>query len=190
MWRKICASDEMKIIEIIENDLKIPIYSWTENIEEDGLGQAIDLTELPFIFHHVALMPDIHPGYGMPIGGVIACDGAVIPNAVGVDIGCGMVAVKTSLLTGCMNMREIRELLNEVKKLIPMGEGKAHKTDCEWNEFQHYQLEVSPPSNALQWYENIGWYSDHVWNLAKKNLGTLGGGKMIASRPFINFRTN
>ena len=59
--------------------------------------QAKNLANLPFIFKQVCLMPDTHEGYGMPIGGVIATDNVIIPNAVGVDIGCGMLAVQTSL---------------------------------------------------------------------------------------------
>jgi len=56
-----------------------------------------NLANLPFAFKHIAIMPDSHQGYGMPIGGVLATKGVVIPNAVGVDIGCGMCAVRTSL---------------------------------------------------------------------------------------------
>ena len=74
-----------------------PIKLWLDDMEEGALVQAKNLANLPFIHKHVAIMPDSHQGYGMPIGGVIACNNAVIPNAVGVDIGCGMCAVKTSL---------------------------------------------------------------------------------------------
>lgn len=66
------------------------IKHWTpfDEIENSCWQQAENLAELPFIHSHVALMPDTHAGYGMPIGGVIACNNVVIPNAVGVDIGC------------------------------------------------------------------------------------------------------
>jgi len=72
---------------------KFPVKSWCPNVEDGALTQAENLADLPFLFKHVALMPDCHQGYGMPIGGVIATKGVVIPNAVGVDIGCGMCAV-------------------------------------------------------------------------------------------------
>ena len=71
---------------------KIPIKLWLEEIDSDTLEQARNLANLPFTHHHVAVMPDAHVGYGMPIGGVAATRGVVIPNAVGVDIGCGVCA--------------------------------------------------------------------------------------------------
>jgi len=76
---------------------KLPIKMWLEYLEDGAEKQAKNLANLPFAFHHIAIMPDSHEGYGMPIGGVLATKGVVIPNAVGVDIGCGMCAVKTSL---------------------------------------------------------------------------------------------
>lgn len=73
-----------------------PVKIWTEDVEESAMQQIENLCTLPFLFHHLAIMPDVHAGMGMPIGGVLACVDAVIPNAVGVDIGCGMCAVKTN----------------------------------------------------------------------------------------------
>ena len=70
----------------------VPLKLWLDPIEEGALEQAKHLTELPFTFSHVAIMPDAHQGYGMPIGGVLALKDTIIPNAVGVDIGCGMCA--------------------------------------------------------------------------------------------------
>ena len=61
---------------------------WTDNVEASAMQQIENLTTLPFLFHHLAIMPDVHAGKGMPIGGVLACKDAVVPNAVGVDIGC------------------------------------------------------------------------------------------------------
>ena len=68
-----------------EDNQRIPIKSWCDPIEDGALRQAIDLSMHPVAFKHIALMPDCHQGYGMPIGGVMACDRAVIPNAVGVN---------------------------------------------------------------------------------------------------------
>src|SRR5574343_45866 len=78
-------------------DHKVPVKMWATNVEEGDLLQIANLPNLSFVFHHLAIMPDCHHVYGMPIGGVLAADGVVIPNAVGVDIGCGMCAVKTNL---------------------------------------------------------------------------------------------
>lgn len=86
----------------------LPVYCWAVDKENELKMEATadtqikHLASLPFVFHHVAIMPDCHSGYGMPIGGVLATKGVVIPNAVGVDIGCGMCAIKTSLTAnGC-----------------------------------------------------------------------------------------
>jgi len=62
-----------------------PIKLWLDDIEDGALGQAKNLANLPFIFKHIAIMPDSHLGYGMPIGGVMATKGVVVPNAVGVN---------------------------------------------------------------------------------------------------------
>jgi len=84
----------------VHTDEKKPIKIWLqskEDLEEACLEQAKNLANLPFIHKHVALMADTHAGYGMPVGGVIATKGAIIPNAVGVDIGCGMAYIGTNL---------------------------------------------------------------------------------------------
>lgn len=67
----------------------LPLKLWLDDIEDGALKQAGNLAKLPFAFRHIAIMPDAHQGYGMPIGGVMATQGVVVPNAVGVDIGCG-----------------------------------------------------------------------------------------------------
>jgi len=64
---------------------KIPIKLWLDDIEDGALEQAKNLANLPFVFKHIAILPDAHRGYGMPIGGVMATRGAIIPNAVGVN---------------------------------------------------------------------------------------------------------
>ena len=74
-----------------------PVKIWARYVDPHAMKEIVNLSTLPFVFHHLAFMPDVHGGKGMPIGGVLATKGAVIPNAVGVDIGCGMCAVKTSL---------------------------------------------------------------------------------------------
>ncbi len=77
----------------------LPIRVWADEIDEsDGVfEQARNLANHPIVRQWVGLMPDFHLGYGMPIGGVIATEGGVIPNAVGVDIGCGMIAAREQL---------------------------------------------------------------------------------------------
>jgi len=70
--------------QVISSEQK-PVKLWLDDMEDSALAQARNLANHPFTFRHVAIMPDAHAGYGMPIGGVLACDGAVLPNAVGVN---------------------------------------------------------------------------------------------------------
>jgi RNA-splicing ligase RtcB len=76
------------IVVYAKDKMQIPVKNWAKTIEDSAMEQILHLSNLPFAFHHVAIMPDSHSGYGMPIGGVLATKGVVIPNAVGVDIGC------------------------------------------------------------------------------------------------------
>ena len=81
-------------VRVINNTV---VKNWVRDLDDHGQQEVINLCTLPFIYRHLALMPDAHGGKGMPIGGVLATKGVVVPNAVGVDIGCGMCAVKTNI---------------------------------------------------------------------------------------------
>ena len=86
----------------------LPIKVWAKEgeIEEGALDQIGNVAFIPMAYHHVAGMPDMHWGYGMPIGGVVALSGAISPNMVGVDIGCGMRSIKTSLTE--INLEDVK----------------------------------------------------------------------------------
>lgn len=141
---------------------RIPIFSWCEELEDSAMRQVVNLAKHPAIQHHVALMPDCHTGMGMPIGGVVAVEDAVIPNAVGVDIGCGMVAVQTDIpVERFAEMPVRRELLNRLKARIPVGEGVSHDDVQEWEGFERRVREKE---------------RDWPTKLDRMNLGTLGGG--------------
>lgn len=96
-----------------------PIKLWLNDIENTALVQCQNIANLPFLFSHFAVMPDSHAGYGMPIGGVLATKGVVIPNAVGVDIGCGMCAVKTSLKD--IKIEDLKLIMSLIREKIPLG---------------------------------------------------------------------
>src|SRR3984885_5817031 len=91
----------MRNYDVIESD-RAPIKAWTRGvpIEPQALQQLINVASLPFIHKHIAVMPDVHWGMGATVGSVIPTKGAIIPAAVGVDIGCGMVSARTSLVAG------------------------------------------------------------------------------------------
>lgn len=142
---------------------RLPIKIWAEEgkIEDGALAQIDNVSKLPMAFRHVALMPDAHQGYGMPIGGVAALDKAISPNMVGVDIGCGVQAMKTSLTE--LEESDLKKILSLIRKSIPTG-FKHHKASYE---------EDMPP-----WMSIIG--SDAIvereWKSATRQIGTLGGG--------------
>jgi tRNA-splicing ligase RtcB len=144
----------MKIIQT-EN---IPIKIWTDFIEDSALEQAKNLANFPFAFHHVAIMPDVHTGFGMPIGGVLATRDVVIPNAVGVDIGCGMAAIKTPLKTKDLSQELLKKIIGRIRHVVPVG-FKKHKNSVK-KLFLKKNLEVVR-QELLQ---------------AEKQIGTLGGG--------------
>lgn len=98
---------------------RVPVYSWAREIDAAAKTQIEHLSQLPFAYDHIAIMPDCHSGYGMPIGGVLAADKVVVPNAVGVDIGCGMIAVQLKL-TG-ITVEQIKRIIGEARKVIPVG---------------------------------------------------------------------
>ena len=144
--------------------LPIHIKSWCREVEPSAMAQAENLARHPALRHHVALMPDCHCGIAMPIGGVIAAKDAVIPAAVGVDIGCGMIAVETNIPAERLSeMRFRREIHTRIRELVPVGDGGAHKVAQEWDGFERY-LELSSGDPQL------------ITKLDHHNLGTLGGG--------------
>lgn len=101
------------MINIITTE-RIPIRLWLDDIEPGALKQAKDIANLPFAAHHIAIMPDCHEGFGMPIGGVLATRGVVVPNAVGVDIGCGMCALRTSVES--ISMSKLIKIAEDIRK--------------------------------------------------------------------------
>lgn len=144
-------------MKIISSE-KIPIKMWLDEIEPDTMRQVRNIANLPGAFHHIAIMPDAHIGYGMPIGGVLAAVDTIVPNAVGVDIGCGMAAVKTSIRE--ISEAALREILNKLRRIIPTG-FTHHKEAQKWEGFDR-----APDIPIIR----------QELNSARKQIGTLGGG--------------
>lgn len=137
---------------------EIPIKSWATELEEEALKQAVNLANLSFAHSHIALMADAHVGFGMPIGGVLASDGVIIPNAVGVDIGCGIIAAKTDIKD--IDKRQLGSIVNQGHRTIPMG-FKHQRRPRDWEGFDR-----APQSKVIK--EEL--------DSARNQLGTLGGG--------------
>src|SRR5512140_828213 len=145
---------------------KVDILAWTDpsGIEGVALDQLRNIAALPWVFHHVAAMPDVHYGKGATVGSVIAMKGAVSPAAVGVDVGCGMAAVRTSLRAGDLP-DDLRSIRRNLEQAIPVGFNQ-HRDPVErpqdkefWDEFHH----LTPAVKDLL-------------PKARHQLGTLGGG--------------
>jgi tRNA-splicing ligase RtcB len=100
------------------------LISWASIIEPNTLEQARTASQMPFIFPHLALMPDAHLGKGATVGSVIPTLGAIIPAAVGVDIGCGMIAVRTEFTRDDFQGRSLAELRESIERAIPLSAGK------------------------------------------------------------------
>ncbi len=145
---------------------KLPVKLWMEketDLESGAWDQVTNLANYPFAFKHIAIMPDAHQGYGMPIGGVMATQEVIIPNAVGVDIGCGMCAVKTTLKE--LDIETLKKIMGRIRESVPVGFSK-HKYE-QSEEF----MPIVPIEITVQDYV-VG----KEYNNALKSLGTLGGG--------------
>src|SRR5205807_4366203 len=145
---------------------KADILAWTnpDEIEGVALEQLKNISSLPWVFHHVAAMPDVHYGKGATVGSVIAMKGAVSPAAVGVDGGCGVGAVKTSL-TAKELPDDLRAWRSALERAIPVG-------------FHEHRDPIERPQDKAFW-EEFRLLTPAVKDLmgkARKQLGTLGGG--------------
>ena len=143
---------------------KHPIKLWLPDIDADTLTQARNLAALPFIHSHVAIMADAHVGFGMPIGGVAATRDVVIPNAVGVDIGCGVCAVRTSLTA--IDRETLKSILGAIRLAVPTG--FAHHRSRQ-------EARLMPASVKGRDIESLPIVSREFDN-ALSQIGTLGGG--------------
>lgn len=161
---------------IYNEKTKFPVKTWLSGIdrlEESCLEQAYNLANLPFIHKWVCLMPDTHTGKGMPIGGVIAAKDVIIPNAVGVDIGCGMVFTATDIKVDAIRdimvgtSTIIQSMIGGIMRAVPVG-------------FESYKQkqESAVLDTALQ---NMDKYDavpelTHLIDEGYFQVGTLGGG--------------
>lgn len=139
------------------------VYNWANELDKASLQQVENICSLPFIFPHLALMPDVHAGMGMPIGGVLPVMDAVIPNAVGTDIGCGMSAVKTNIRVETLRKNALRSIPDKIRNVIPVGFGHQEYSQDEKFMPQGFDMD------NLRIIRN-----EHKASL--KQLGTLGGG--------------
>jgi tRNA-splicing ligase RtcB len=164
--------------DVLQEGNSVPVKMWTQGVpvEEEAKKQLLNAANLPFIYKWMAAMPDVHLGKGATIGSVIPTKGAIIPAAVGVDIGCGMIAVKTSLVASDLpdNLAPLRAA---IERAVPHGRsvGRGRRDEGSW--------ENPPPEADAAWsllVDDFKIITDKYPRLKNtnnhKHLGTLGTG--------------
>ena len=159
---------------------KYPIKAWVNGVqvEDSARQQLVKLANMPFIHKHIAVMPDVHLGNGATIGSVIATKGAIIPAAVGVDLGCGMMAKRTTLTASDLP-ENLLSLRNELERLIPHGRsnnGGAGDVGA-WSDISDDRYKRLKPSlNALSAITSKHKKLERAAIRASNHAGTLGTG--------------
>jgi tRNA-splicing ligase RtcB len=159
-------------IKLMLNKGKVPVKVFTDDIDQGSINQLGNMAELPFIHSHIAAMPDVHYGIGATVGSVIPSKGAIIPAAVGVDIGCGMNAIRLSLKATDLpdNLHKIR---STIEKYVPVGFDEHAEASVQAatlnNIAKHLQTITDKHPGLLKMQRNF----ERTWG---KQLGTLGGG--------------
>ncbi len=149
-----------------------PVKVWTDQLDAYARAQLVNVSRLPFIHRHVAAMPDVHGGIGATIGSVIATHQAIIPAAVGVDIGCGMAAVQTSLTANDLDEKSLRRIFDQISRDVPVGHAQ-HPDDRALTDAA---LPFATQLGAMtarhpQLLKTFGKFSNWI-----NQMGTLGGG--------------
>ena len=148
--------------EFLLNDT--PVKVWAKTVDPHAWKEIDNISRLPFVYHHLAFMPDVHGGMGMPIGGVLAIKKVVIPNAVGVDIGCGMCAIRTNIIADEIPRQLIREkIMAGIRERIPLG--MDHHKELQDETFMPQGHDIDKLQVVSRQYTS-----------ARRQIGTLGGG--------------
>jgi tRNA-splicing ligase RtcB (3'-phosphate/5'-hydroxy nucleic acid ligase) len=150
----------------------VPVRVYTSEIEPEARAQLVNISRLPIVHHHVAAMPDVHLGIGATVGSVIPTRRAIIPAAVGVDIGCGMMATRLSLTGNELDETSLRKVFAQISRDVPVGFGQHSDRDARTDSAKRFKRELS---RILQKHagiqKRVGRNSSWV-----HQLGTLGGG--------------
>ncbi|MGH8725369.1 MAG: RtcB family protein, partial [Burkholderiales bacterium] len=148
----------------------VPVKVYTREVEPQARQQLVNISRLPIVHHHIAAMPDVHLGIGATVGSVIPTLKAIIPAAVGVDIGCGMMAARLSLTAKDLDEPSLRKVFNQISRDVPVGFGQHDKALAhEARPFQKGLARILEKHPDIR--KRVGKHSD--WT---RQLGTLGGG--------------
>ncbi|HET9664213.1 MAG TPA: RtcB family protein [Burkholderiales bacterium] len=161
----------MPVKQVIEEG-RVPVKVYTDDLEAGARQQLVNLSQLPVVYHHVAAMPDVHAGIGATVGSVIATDRAIIPAAVGVDIGCGMIASRTSLSAPDLDEKALKRVYDQIARDVPVGrdqhgEGRALTHAARPLERGLKRILARHPALEKRFPRTQNWV---------RQMGTLGGG--------------
>jgi tRNA-splicing ligase RtcB len=151
---------------------RVPVKVYTGEIEATARQQLVNVSRLPIVHHHVAAMPDVHLGIGATVGSVIPTLRAIIPAAVGVDIGCGMIASRLSLTGNDFDERKLKKVFDQISRDVPVGFGQHNEREVRSDaakQFQKGLKRIVEKHPGIQ--KRVGKRSS--WT---HQLGTLGGG--------------
>jgi tRNA-splicing ligase RtcB (3'-phosphate/5'-hydroxy nucleic acid ligase) len=161
----------MPIKQVIEEG-RVPVKVYTDDVEASARQQLVNLSQLPIIHHHVAAMPDVHTGIGATVGSVIATHRAIIPAAVGVDIGCGMMAARTSLGANDLDEPRLKRVFDQISRDVPVGreqhkENRALTSAAKPHERMLRKILQAHPQLEKRFPRTQNWVCQ---------MGSLGGG--------------
>jgi len=151
---------------------RVPVKIYTGELEPSARQQLVNISQLPIVHHHVAAMPDVHLGIGATVGSVIPTLGAIIPAAVGVDIGCGMIATRLSLAGDQLEERTLRSVFAQISRDVPVGFHQHDDRDARSDAARPFhrklkQILAKHPGVEKRMGKNSSWV---------RQMGTLGGG--------------
>jgi tRNA-splicing ligase RtcB len=161
----------MPVLEEIREG-RVPVRIYTRDVEASARQQLVNISTLPIVHHHVAAMPDVHHGIGATVGSVIPTLRAIIPAAVGVDIGCGMIATRLSLTASELDEASLKRVFAQISRDVPVGFGQHNERDARAHAAKRFERglrRILDKHPGVQ--KRTGKHSS--W---QRQLGTLGGG--------------
>lgn len=161
----------MSILETLVTGA-VPVKIWTDSLDDGSRRQLGNLAQLPIIHSHVAAMPDAHVGIGATVGTVIATNKAIIPAAVGVDIGCGMCATRTSLTASDLDAATLKRVFDQIGRDVPIGRGQHRDRDAPVDAAAPFAGRLAAITAK---HGRIAGRGDKAGDWVHQ-LGTLGGG--------------
>ncbi|WP_306790016.1 RtcB family protein [Methylomonas fluvii] len=150
----------------------VPVKIWTDDVDDRSMEQLGNIAKLPFIHHHIAAMPDVHLGLGATIGSVIATHKAIIPAAVGVDIGCGMVAARLSITANDLDEKSLKKVFDQITRDVPVGRAQHADNRVLVDAVQPFEPSLKRLTDRHpELLKSFGKFSKWM-----NQMGSLGGG--------------